>query len=89
MLDLLKLSQCYKSKTLDPVEVAKWSIDTAKKQKDLNYFITLCAQEAEKQAEESSTRWKNDKALGNLDGVPIAIKDNFCTEDIPTTCASK
>lgn len=24
-----------------------------------------------------------------LQGVSVAIKDNFCTKDIPTTCASK
>ena len=29
------------------------------------------------------------KSLGPLGGVPIAIKDNFCTTDSPTTCASK
>lgn len=26
---------------------------------------------------------------GPLDGIPFAVKDNFCTENIKTTCASK
>ena len=29
------------------------------------------------------------KSLGPLDGVPISIKDNFCTEGVQTTAASK
>lgn len=26
--------------------------------------------------------------LGPLDGIPFSVKDNFCTENIETTCAS-
>lgn len=33
-------------------------------------------------------RGKGEK-LGALAGVPIALKDNICTEGVPTTCASK
>ena len=29
------------------------------------------------------------KDLGPLMGVPVILKDNFCTNDMPTTCASK
>lgn len=29
------------------------------------------------------------KALSRYDGIPISIKDNFCTTDLPTTCASR
>lgn len=41
------------------------------------------------QAEKSSSRYKAGKPLGVLDGAPIAVKDNFCTKGIPTTCAAR
>ena len=56
--------------------------------KDLNSFITVTEDSALNQAKESDNRYKSNKALP-LDGVPIAHKDIFCTEDILTTCGSK
>lgn len=85
----LQLSQCYRNKTLNPKDVINRCTEIAQKHKELNYFITFCPEQAAIRAEESSQRWDGDKSLGTLDGIPIAIKDNFCVKDIRTTCASK
>ena len=55
----------------------------------LNCYITLCEEEALKQAKKSDDRRANGKILSPLDGIPIALKDIFVTEGIKTTCASK
>lgn len=56
--------------------------------KKFNAFITLTEDVAYKQAEESSKRIAAGQKLP-LEGVLVAVKDNFCTKDVPTTCASR
>ena len=56
--------------------------------KDLNSYITVTADLALQQAALSDERYKSSKALP-LDGITIAHKDIFCTEDVLTTCGSK
>lgn len=55
----------------------------------MNDIIRLCPDRANKLASESSKRWKGSKPLGPLDGIPVAIKDNFSVTGVTTTCASK
>lgn len=55
----------------------------------VNGYITLCEEEAIKKAREVDVKVENGEKLGKLAGVPIAIKDNICTDGIRTTCASK
>jgi len=52
-------------------------------------YLTLCREEAFKKAEEIDEKVKRGENLGELAGVPVAIKDNMCTEGIRTTCASR
>lgn len=89
IISILQLSKSYKSKNLDPKEVTEFCIDVANKYKHLNCFIRACPDKAREKAEESSKRWQSGMPRGNLDGIPIAIKDNFCVQGMPTTCASK
>ncbi len=52
-------------------------------------YITLTKDASYKRAEELQKKLDNGEDIGALGGVPIAIKDNICTKNIKTTCASK
>ena len=59
------------------------------KEKALNCYVTLDKEGALKQAEEVQKKINDGKLAGALAGVPVAIKDNMCTEGMLTTCSSK
>ncbi len=76
------------NKEFTSVELTQKHIDAMAQAKHLNAFITETPELALKQASESDKR----RAAGNagaLDGIPIAMKDLFCTKGIRTTAASK
>ena len=54
----------------------------------LNAFITPTPEIAMQRARQSDIRRAGGEALGPMDGVPIAVKDLFCTEGVLTTAAS-
>ncbi len=59
------------------------------KEKILNCYVTLDKEGALKQAEEIQRKIDAGTFTGKLAGVPVAIKDNMCTEGMLTTCSSK
>ncbi len=52
-----------------------------------NAFITLTSEAAMARAEELQKHLA--EANSPLYGVPMAVKDNICVQDVPATCASK
>ena len=76
-------------KEISAVELMEYYLRIIKKNNPLiNAFITVTKNEAMQQAKNADK--KIQKGIqGFLTGIPIAHKDNFCTKDILTTCASK
>ncbi len=55
----------------------------------LNVFLAVDRDGALATARDIDARRAAGEELGPLAGVPIAVKDNFCTRDLPTTCGSR
>jgi aspartyl-tRNA(Asn)/glutamyl-tRNA(Gln) amidotransferase subunit A len=52
-------------------------------------YLTVTREEAIRRAAEADARYRAGSPRGPLDGIPIAVKDVFCTRGIRTTCGSK
>ena len=66
-------------------EIAQTYIKKIKEKKDLNIFIYFDEDKINNQVTEIEKLPNNKK----LKGIPIAVKDLFCTKNMPTTAASK
>ena len=88
-LSIAELSKGFNNKEFSSTEVTKAYIENMEKGRKYNAFITETAEHALKQAQESDKRISKGERLSDLDGVPLGIKDLFCTENIRTTAASR
>ncbi len=77
-----------KNKDFTSVELTEAHINAMQDARDLNAFIVETPEKAMEQAKASDARRASGDA-GLLEGIPMAIKDLFCTEGVQTTASSK
>ena len=56
---------------------------------ELNAYVTVTAEQARRQAAQAAEAFARGEVKSPLQGIPLAIKDNICTQGVRTTCASR
>ena len=87
-LSLTQAREGLLKKDFSAVELTQAHLDMMAEKRHLNAFITETAELALEQAAASDARLAAGTA-GALEGLPVAIKDLFCTKGVRTTAGSK
>lgn len=88
-LKIREMREMLDRKEISATELTKYYIERIEKYDEkLECYITVTAEKALNDAQEAQKRIDSGSAP-ELCGIPLAIKDNICTDGIKTTCASK
>ncbi len=92
MTDITKLTLAetlngLKNKQFSATELTKAYIESMEANRDLNAYVLETPDHALKQAENSDKHYA-DGTNRDLEGIPLGIKDLFCTKDIRSTACS-
>lgn len=89
-LTAVELAAAIKAGEVSAVDAMKAVLDRIDQtEKGINAYVTIDKETALKKAEEVQKKIEAGELTGPLAGVPVAIKDNMCTEGMLTTCSSK
>ncbi|WP_294408167.1 Asp-tRNA(Asn)/Glu-tRNA(Gln) amidotransferase subunit GatA [uncultured Ruminococcus sp.] len=88
-MNLREMRKALDERSVSSQELTKEYLDNIKKYDDkLECYITVTEDIAMAQAEKAQAVIDKGEAKA-LTGIPMAIKDNICTEGVRTTCSSK
>ena len=93
MTDITKLTihetlKGLKNKEFSSIDVTKAYIKNIEEKRKYNAYVTECIDTAIEQANQADKRYANGTNR-SLEGIPLGIKDLFCTKGIRTTACSK
>ena len=86
-INIEKSLELLKTKKISSKELVEFYLTEAESKKNLNAYISLNLDNAINLAKESDKRISSNK-MRALEGIPIAVKDLFCTQNFLTTAAS-
>ena len=88
-LSALELSDLFKSGQVSPVEATEAYLARIEQvDPSLNSYITVTAEQARAEARQAEAEIAAGNHRGPLHGVPVAVKDQFCTDGVLTTGGS-
>ncbi len=87
-LTLKGAADALKSKSVSSVELTRAFVGAVEAARDLNAYVVETPDKALAMAAASDERIARGEA-GSLEGLPLGIKDLFCTEGVRTTACSK
>ncbi len=89
MTDVHQLLRAYRRGEQSPVEVIDEHLARIERlEPHLNAFTVVDAEGARRSALESARRWERGEPIGDLDGVPVTVKDIVAMKGFPTTSGS-
>ena len=89
-LTAVELGKKIKAKEVTVEAAVREALDAVRaKEEQVHSFVTVDEEGALVRAKEIQAQIDAGELTGPLAGVPVAIKDNMCTEGLLTTCSSK
>ncbi|HHV29642.1 Asp-tRNA(Asn)/Glu-tRNA(Gln) amidotransferase subunit GatA [Acetivibrio mesophilus] len=89
-LTVHEMCDLIRSKKVSVVELTQSLLDRINAvDAKIESYITVLGDEALNRAKKVQERIDKGEAVSPLAGIPMALKDNICTKNVKTTCASK
>ena len=89
-LTATELAELYRSGQLSPVEATESYLSRIEQvDPALNSYITVTAEQARAEARQAESEISAGNYRGPLHGIPVAVKDQFCTAGVATTGGSE
>jgi aspartyl-tRNA(Asn)/glutamyl-tRNA(Gln) amidotransferase subunit A len=89
-LSIEEAGRLLRRREISPVELVNAALEQISRWNPrLNAFLTIVANDAQREARAAERAFRRGDARGPLQGIPISLKDNFRTRGIRTTAGSK